>query len=84
MMKVICGQKGFEYSQGDTTSKLLRTIMTNAAMDTFWETPLMILATLCNRLSSSHGAGEVPKTVPDHVAKYALNITTSAMLFLHD
>ncbi|WP_230982054.1 abortive infection family protein [Pseudomonas sp. Bc-h] len=84
VMKVICGQKGFEYSQGDTTSKLLRTIMTKTEMDTFWETPLMIVATLRNRLSSSHGAGEVPKVVPEHVAKYALNITASAMLFLHD
>lgn len=37
-----------------------------------------------NRLSTSHGAGEVAKVVPEHVAKYALNITASAMVFLHD
>ncbi|HEX8595703.1 MAG TPA: hypothetical protein VF682_20870 [Pseudomonas sp.] len=84
VMKVICGQKGFEYAQGDTTSKLLKIIMTKTTMNTFWETPLMIVATLRNRLSTSHGAGEIEKVVPEHVAKYALNITAAAMVFLHD
>lgn len=83
VMKVICGQKGFGYVQGDTTSKLLKTIMSKTELDTFWEQPLLIVGTLRNRLSTSHGAGEVAKVVPEHVAKYALNITASAMVFLH-
>lgn len=84
VMKVICGQKGFGYVQGDTTSKLLKTIMKQTEMDTFWEQPLLIVGTLRNRLSTSHGAGEVAKVLPEHVAKYAMNMTASAIVFLHD
>lgn len=84
VMKVICGQRGFGYTQGDTTSKLVRTIMQKTAMDTFWEQPLMTVGTLRNKLSTSHGAGELPKVVPEHVAKYTLNMTASAIIFLHD
>ncbi|WLH27432.1 abortive infection family protein [Pseudomonas canadensis] len=84
VMKVICGQKGFGYAQGDTTSKLIRTIMQKTEMDTFWEQPLMTVGTLRNKLSTSHGAGEVQKVVPEHVAKFTLNITASAIVFLYD
>lgn len=84
VMKVICGQKGFGYTQGDTTSKLIRTIMQKTEMDTFWEQPLMTVGTLRNKLSTSHGAGEMQKVVLEHVAKYTLNMTASAIIFLHD
>lgn len=84
VMKVICGQKGFGYSQGDTTAKLIRTIMEKTAMDSFWEQPLMTVGTLRNKVSTSHGAGEVQKVVPEHVAKYTMNMTASAIIFLHD
>jgi len=84
VMKVICGQKGFGYAHGDTTSKLLRTIMGQTQMEGFWESPLLIVGTLRNKLSSAHGAGEVPKVVPEHVARYAMNMTASAIVFLHD
>ena len=82
-MKVICGQKGFGYTQEDTTSKLLRTIMGQTQMDSFWESPLLIVGTLRNKLGSAHGAGEKAEVVPEHVAKYALNVRASAMMFLH-
>lgn len=84
VMKVVCGQKGFGYAQGDTTAKLIRTIMQKTELDSFWEQPLMIVGTLRNKLSTSHGAGEVQKVVPEHVAKYTLNMTASAIIFLHD
>jgi len=84
VMKVICGQKGFGYSQGDTTSKLLKIIMENAGLEAFWEQPLLIIGTLRNRISTSHGAGEVEKFVPEHVAKAVINLTASAIVFLHD
>jgi len=84
VMKVICGQKGFGYAQGDTTSKLIRIIMQKTEMDAFWEQPLMTVGTLRNKLSTSHGAGESPKVVPEHVAKYTLNMTASAIIFLND
>lgn len=82
VMKVICGQKGFGYVQGDTTSKLLKTIMKQTDMDSYLGQPLLIVGTL--RLSTSHGAGEEEKVMPEHVAKYTLNMTASAIVFLHD
>lgn len=48
------------------------------------ESPLLIVGTLRNKLGSAHGAGEKAKVVPEHVAKYALNVTASAMMFLND
>ncbi len=84
VMKVICGQKRFGYSEGDSTAKLLRTIMAQTQMEGFWETPLMVVGTLRNKLSSAHGAGENAKVVPEHVARYAMNMTASAIVFLHD
>ncbi|MFG0766833.1 abortive infection family protein [Pseudomonas sp. TYF_15] len=84
VMKVSCGQKGFGYNPGNTTSKLLKTIMSKAQMNSFWESPLLIVGTLRNSLSSAHGAGETSKTVPEHIANYALNVTASALVFLHD
>lgn len=84
VMKVICGQKRFGYSEGDSTAKLLRTIMAKTQMEGFWETPLMVVGTLRNKLSSAHGAGENAKVVPEHVARYAMNMTASAIVFLHD
>jgi hypothetical protein len=58
--------------------------MQKTEMDIFWEQPLMTVGTLRNKLSTSHGAGEVQKVVPEHVAKYTLNMTVSAIIFLHD
>lgn len=84
VMKVICGQKRFGYSEGDSTAKLLRTIMAQTQMEGFWETPLMVVGTLRNKLSSAHGAGENAKVVPEHIARYAINLTASAIVFLHD
>ncbi|WP_280326611.1 abortive infection family protein [Pseudomonas sp. BN102] len=84
VMKVICGQKGFGYSQGDTTSKLLKIVMEKTGLEAFWEQPLLIIGTLRNRISTSHGAGEVEKVVPEHVAKAVINLTASAIVFLHD
>jgi hypothetical protein len=84
VMKVICGQKGFGYAQGDTTSRLLKTIMGQTQMESFWESPLLIVGTLRNKLGSAHGAGENAKAVSEHVARYAMNMTASAIVFLHD
>lgn len=84
VMKVICGQKRFGYTESDSTAKLLRTIMGQTQMEGFWETPLMVVGTLRNKLSSAHGAGEKAKVVPEHVARYAMNMTASAIVFLHD
>jgi hypothetical protein len=81
-MKIICEKNGIPFRQTDTASALLKAIVGKSNLDTFWEPLLMLIATLRNRLSSSHGAGSKPKIVPRHIATYAVNATASAIVLL--
>jgi hypothetical protein len=82
VMKVICHEKGWTYKQTDTANILVSTIISNTGLDSFFDQPLMIIATLRNRLSKSHGAGTHPKSVSQNLAQYALNATASAIILL--
>ena len=82
VMKVLCEKRSIAYKQTDTASTLLKALLAKSQLDTFWEQPLTLIATVRNRLSSAHGAGAQAKVVPPHVATYALNATASAMLLL--
>ncbi len=82
VMKVICNSKNWPYMQTDTASKLLGTILPKTRLDPFFKEPLTLIATIRNRLSSSHGAGTVQRVVPKQVAQYAINATASAILLL--
>jgi hypothetical protein len=84
VMKVICHEKGWAYSQQDSASKLLKTIIPRTNLGGYFEQPLIIVATLRNRLSKAHGAGTATKAVPRHVARYALNATAAAIILLTD
>jgi len=81
-MKVICARKGLPYAETDTAGTLLSAILSNSNLENFFEQPLVIIATLRNRLSSSHGGGNQPRVVSPHKAKYALNSTAAAILLL--
>jgi len=82
VMKIICTKKGWAFDPKDTAAPLIKTIITNTGLDSFFEQPLLLIATMRNRLSSSHGAGTMPKNPPEHIARYALNATASAILLL--
>jgi len=82
VMKIICERNGWSYNNTDTTSKLVKILLNNMSLDNYFEPVLMIVATLRNRLSSSHGGGVNPKKVPRHLAKYALNITAASIILL--
>jgi len=81
-MKLICARRGWPHSDKDTAAPLLKAILANSSIDSFFEQPLLTIATLRNRLSSSHGAGVQPRLVPAHKARYALNATAAAILLL--
>jgi hypothetical protein len=51
-------------------------------MEPFFEQPLLIIATLRNRLGTAHGVGGQPREVPRHRAQFAINATATALLFL--
>jgi hypothetical protein len=82
VMKIICHSKKWKYKQTDTASALLSTIINKRGLEPYFEQPLFIIATLRNRLSKSHGAGVVPKEVAQNYARYALNSTAAAIVFL--
>ena len=84
VMKVICDRKKWPYQQTDTVSKLLKTILQQSTLDSFYEQPIMLIATIRNRYSTAHGAGTQQKTVSKHVANYVINATASAILLLVD
>lgn len=82
-MKVLCHKNSITYNKDkDTALPLLKALLEKGQLEAYWEQPLIIIATLRNRLSSSHGAGTQQRIVPEHVATYAVNATASAILFL--
>ncbi|MFA6015262.1 MAG: hypothetical protein WC742_09370 [Gallionellaceae bacterium] len=82
VMKVICDKKKWPYLQTDTASTLLNKIIAQTQLDKFFTDPLILVATLRNRLSTAHGAGTISKQVPQHIAQFAINTTASAILLL--
>jgi hypothetical protein len=83
-MKLICDRKGWPYSQKDTALPLLQTIIKESQTESFFEQPLMLIATMRNRLSKSHVSGTMERQLPEHVAKYAINATAAAIVLLVD
>ena len=81
-MKMICERNRLPYKQTDTASTLLRTVLASSNLDPFFEQPLLMVATLRNRLSNAHGAGVQVKTVSQHIARYAVSSTAAAILLL--
>ena len=82
LMKLVCARRGWAYQQTDTASALLKTIIMKSQLEPFFEQPLILIATLRNRLSSSHGKGVEDRRVTAEKTRYALNATASAMLLL--
>jgi len=82
VMKILCDKNSISFKNTDTASILLKALLTNSKLDGYWEQPLILIATLRNRLSSSHGAGTEVKDIPEHVATYVINTTASAILLL--
>lgn len=82
VLKVICEKRGWQYEQTDTASPLLKTVIEGSGMESFFEQPLVIVATLRNKLSKAHGSGTAPRQVTPAKAEYAINSTAAAILLL--
>lgn len=86
VMKSLCKVNDWPFDGNrDTAGPLLRTVLSHSRLDPFFEQPLLLIATMRNRLSSSHGGGTAVRNVERHVAQYALTSTAAAILLLvHD
>ena len=82
VMKIICDLKGWTYQQNATASPLLEVVISHSTLGSFFTQPLLLVATIRNKLSSAHGAGNQPRTVDPHVAHFAINATASAILLI--
>jgi len=81
-MKLICQRKRWPYKQTDTAATLLAIVISRSGLESFFEQPLIIVATLRNRLSKSHGSGGQPKKVSEGKARFAINTTAATILFM--
>ena len=62
--------------------RLLKTVINNSGLEKFFEQPLILVATMRNKLSTAHGAGGASRNVTKGKAEYALSATAAAMLLL--
>lgn len=83
VMKTICKRNRWSFDEKKATAgPLLDVILANSRLDRFFKEPLMLIATMRNRLSSSHGGGDAVRSVERHVAQYALTSTAAAIVLL--
>ncbi len=82
VLKIICARKKWPYSATDTASPLLKTVVANSGLESFFEQPLILIATIRNKLSKSHGAGPSSRQVTKAKAEYAVNATAAAILLV--
>lgn len=88
-MRAICKLRGWEVSVGATASGLIKICFDKELLPKFLESEMTALRsilesgipTLRNRLGG-HGQGVEPIVVPDYVARFALNLTATNIIFL--
>jgi hypothetical protein len=65
-----------------TAQPLLDEIFGHVQLEGFFKQPLVLIATMRNRLSSAHGGGATPRKVERHVAEFAVATTAAGILLL--
>ena len=80
VMKIICKQK--DWPVNGEAAKLLNTVLRKTELPPFLKQPLILIATIRNELGSAHGAGTQPRRVTQHLARYTINLTASAIVLL--
>ena len=89
VLKVICKSRRWPYSSNDKVSTLLQHCFDHGLIPTFWQNHYSALrATLESgvptgrNMLGSHGQGEKPVSIPEHLAAYMLHMTAAAIVFL--
>jgi Domain of unknown function (DUF7014)/Abortive infection C-terminus len=82
VLKVICSKRQWPYKETDTAGTLIKTVIANTKLESYFEPLLIGVATIRNKMSTAHGAGTTTKQPARHIAQYALNMTAGAMLML--
>ena len=89
LLKTICTNRGWAYDPKDTAKKLISIVLSNGLIPSFMENQLNVMQALLesgvptvrNKLAG-HGQGPTSRTMPDHIASYALHLTATTILLL--
>jgi len=81
-MRAICHAKKWPHAEAATAAPLLHTIIERSGVESYFEQPLLLVATLRNRLGSAHGAGVGVRAPTAARTRYTLNATAAGILFL--
>ncbi|WP_298535291.1 STM4504/CBY_0614 family protein [uncultured Methanobrevibacter sp.] len=88
-LKIICDEKGWGYNDGDGCSKLIDVCFENGLIPSEMKSEFTSLNSLLKSGTlpirnnyAGHGDGGEERVVKDYLARYALNITGSCILFL--
>jgi len=82
VLKVICHERKWPHKPTDTAAPLLKTVIDKAGLESYFEQPLALVATMRNRLSSSHGKGMQSRDLTAAKTEYVINATAAAVLLL--
>jgi uncharacterized protein DUF7014/AbiJ-like protein len=89
VMKVICKDRKWQVSDTATAKDLIKAVFDNGLLPTYLQSEFTGLRTTlesgvptARNRESGHGQGATVKTVPQHVAAYALHLTAANILFL--
>lgn len=90
VMKSICKYKKWNFDETkDTAKKLIKVLLDNNFVPQYYQEQLSSLANLLEsgiptirNKTSGHGQGDTIKTVDEHIARYALNLTGANIIFL--
>ena len=89
LLKVICKSRGWPYTSSDNASTLFRHYFDHGLIPTFWQNHYSALRTTLEsgvptgrNMLSSHGQGEKPIAIAEHLAAYMLHMTAAAIVFL--
>ncbi|MCX0444404.1 STM4504/CBY_0614 family protein [Aeromonas veronii] len=90
-MKAICKIRQWETKPNDTAKALIATCFSNGLIPNYLETQFASIRsalesgvpTVRNK-NGGHGQGAEPIAVPEYMARYALNLTATSILFIVD
>jgi len=90
-MKAICKLRGWTTQPNDTAKTLVATCFANGLLPAYLDSQLASLRSVLEsgvptvrNKNGGHGQGAVPVVVPEYMARYALNLTATSVLFLVD
>ncbi|MGC1630805.1 MAG: hypothetical protein WA749_01710, partial [Gelidibacter sp.] len=89
VMKIICKEKEWQFTETDTSRKLIQICFKNELVPTFTQNQFTSLQnllesgipTIRNKLGG-HGQGQVLQKVDDEMTRYAINLTGANIIFL--